>query len=447
MNLATGRPLSPLQRMLWLLDRHRRGSGVMNVPIIYRIQGDLRIEALTAALSDVEARHEALRTRFRPTGLRWTQVVHPPIPARLHEKDLRGTTDPEAARDAEVATLMREEMDITTDVPYRAWLLRTRDEDHTLVINVHHLVTDAWSNLLVCRDLAIAYNRRTGEMEADQQPPAGWQFGQFLDWQEQQLDDATRDFHIEFWRSKLEGLQPIGLPPAPARPARLSPAAGNIWFKLDPQAVQALRELARLERTTLFAGLLAVFYGVLAAASGSDDLAIGSVLANRTREEVYETVGLFANMVLLRTRLPADATFREVLRETGRTVLEALDHQQLPYMSIPVDKLPPIPERPETVVFHMLAVPRRAVTSDGVRFEGLSVEPLRMPEGSGSRFDMELLIIPQERGAEGVFRFATDQFDRSFVQQLANTYVGMLSRALEAPDSPLPRDLGSPVVQ
>jgi non-ribosomal peptide synthetase component F len=202
-----------------------------------------------------------------------------------------------------------------------------------------------------------------------------------------------------------------------------------VWFTLDPGQWQDIATACRAARVTPFALLLTVFLAVLAEAADRDDVGVGTILANRPRREVFQTVGFFANLVLLRQRQARDRPWAQLVRQTARTVLEALDHQELPYMSIPLADRPRGAARPESTVFHMLASPPATPGTDG-SFAGLESIPVRIPEGTGARFDLELLIFPDGDAADGVFRYAADQYTREYVTDLVRHYRAMLAKAV-----------------
>ncbi|MFD8723174.1 condensation domain-containing protein [Streptomyces sp. NPDC059629] len=425
------RPLAPLQRMLWLMDQYRGGSGVMNVPIVHRLTGDVDIEALAAAVGALADRHEALRTAVVRGRGGWAQGIRPRgAAADLVVHDLRGRGAD--ALDQAVTHRLSQDMDLAESLPYTADLYRVTDREHVLMINVHHLITDAWSNALIRRDVAALYNAARGGAVL---PAVDWQYRQALDWQEQHLTGDVLVERQDFWRSRLSGFTAPLLRPAPARRRRSSPPSGNEWMSVDGAELRQLTALAARYRTSTFVALTALFLAVLRAETGRSDIGIGSVFANRARKETHETVGLFANMVLLRVRVPERCSFADLLRLTRATVLEALDHQDFPYMTLPVRELRMPAGRPENVVFHMLAVPPGVRGASG--FHGLDDTALPLPEAAGSRFDMELLVFPGDTGADGCFRYAADQFPRDYVRALAGRYRALVPTVLADPDAPL----------
>jgi hypothetical protein len=417
---------SPGQRLLWLMDHYRGGNGMMGVPILYRLRGHLDVGALTGAVADLTARHEALRLVFDWDRRRLTQRA---LPAA----EVPGLTTETLTADGletGLRAFLRDDID-TASSSIRPHLIRLGEDDHLFALNIHHLVTDAWSNMLLSRDLAYFYNRRLSH-PVSEPPEVVWQYSDYVRWHHRHLQGSTLRGHEDFWSSRLAGARSPLIPPLPHREGRVRPPAANEWFTLSPDLVEALRLVARRERTTLFVVMLSLFFSALHEVTGQRDLTVGSIFANRSRREVRETVGFFANMVPIRTEIEDTAG---TIAHVRRSVLETMEHEEFPYLTLPLAKAGDTEARPEDVVFHMLATPP---TAKGARpdLAGLTVESHRLPDGLGSRFDLELLILPAPDGLEGVFRFAADRCAPDYVRTLVDHYRA-LARRLTAETSPI----------
>lgn len=432
-------PVSDGQRLLWLMKSLTGGPGVMNVPIIYRMRGALDMKALSTAMTDLVARHESLRTTFEKTDSVDTlcQYIHPPCTVDVECVDVSGEPEPYEAAYEHIGTRLVQDIDVVSDLPFTVDLYRLAEDDQLLMINVDHFVTDAWSNMLICRDLGNFYNRALGR-PVDELAPVDWPITRYIGWQRERLEGTPGKGHADFWRQRLAQMNYYEFRPFPDRPGYKRPPSENVWFTVEGSQVQRLRELAAQERTTLFIMMLALFYGVLYAAADSDNLTVGSVFANRPRRELFETVGFFANLVALGTQFPANASFRDVLRAVRRTVLEALAHQEFPYLNTMLD--PSMPEgalRASETVFHMLAVPENVSPPNGIPFAGLEVEAHPIPNGMGSRFDLELLIVPQVDMLEGVYRYAGDRYEKEFIERLSEDYQTLVATVADDMTTPL----------
>lgn len=419
-------PASIGQRLVWLLDHYRLQSGILNCPLVFRIRGRLDTGRLAAALGDLTARHESLRTTFTGRGPRLTQLIHDPRPLPLTVTGLPGPDREQAVRSA-----LTQELRTPVDAagwPVRATLWQAGDNEHVLCLNMHHLVTDAWSCGLLFRELGLLLDQRHGGT-AELQPDA-WQYAQFAQWQRDRVEGDALQPHRAYWQQRLAGARLPGLPlsdiPA-GTTLRWSSERGGI----DSGAAGALRKIARAERTTIFSVMLALYYLLLYHRTGQADLTVTSLFANRTRREVQGTVGFIANMVLLRTLLRPGAGFASLVRETHATVIGALAHQELPFQMLPSGTLGSGAGRPNDVVFQMLAEPiQQRATAAGNELEGM------IPEVPG-RFGVEFALVPAAGGFTALLFFTEDRLDRDWARQLVAGYSRLATAVAASPGRPL----------
>jgi hypothetical protein len=382
-----------------MIQHYRPEYGALSCPLLCSLRGELEPERLARALDGLTARHEALRTTFAGRGMRLTQRVHPPRPLPLSQVDLRAGRDPRTASRSAIAAELAAPID-PAQWPARATLWRIGDAESVLCLNLHHLVTDAWSTGILLRDLCACY------ADAGPVTPPGWQYAQFVQWQQEMLSGEQLRRHHDYWRRQLTGGQTPRLWPAgPAGDGADATAAGGaasgdgaaggpagsplaIAADLDPAVLARLRELTRTARTTLFSVLLAAFYAQLYAVTAQPELAVGSMFANRSRPELRDTVGLLANMVLLRARLSAELTFADLIDQAHAAVIGAFAYQDLPFQMLPAGLLDSGGGRADDVVFNVMADLTHVVRAAGVDFE------LLVPDEIGSRFRFELALAP-----------------------------------------------------
>lgn len=421
-------PASVGQRLLWFLDRHRGHSGALNCPMVCRIRGPLDEPALASCLETLTRRHEALRTTFSGRGRQLAQVIHEPRPLAVERRDLSELPDPAVEAEQALAAELRTRVDPEV-WPVRCTLWQVGTGDHILCLNLHHLVTDTWSCGILLQELARAYASAVGAGPA--LSPPGWQYADFAAWQEGLLGSDRFRRHEEYWRGQLQGAE---APPIPLRAGAAATRWGSEEGDVAPEVAEKLRGLARRHRTTPFAVMLAICSSTLHRLTGGEDLALASQFANRSRPEVAGTVGFIANQVVLRTRLPARATFSDVVAATRATVLDGFAHQELPHHLVPRD--PPREAgrealRLDDVVFQMLAEPLEvAVDAGRARFEGM------VPDVVG-RFDFELGIMPRGRGFGAKLFYAADRLDPAWAQRFVATYVSVAAEVAAAPDTPV----------
>jgi hypothetical protein len=417
-------PASIGQRLLWLLEQFRGEQGAANCPIVVRLRGALDEDRLVAGLDGLAARHESLRTTFEGRGRRLTQLVHPPRSVALRRADLSGSPDREAALREAVLAEIRQPIDAVA-WPIRATLWQLASDDHSLCLNMHHAVTDGWSCSLVLRDLDLLTRAKRSALTT-----IGWQYAEFCEWQQNWLQSDRSREERAYWQRHLAGARLPGIQLQPQR-AGARREDGSITADIGSVVVEALRRVARGHRTTLPAVMLAIYYVVLYRVTGNDDLAVASFLSNRTRPEVRETVGLLANMVVLRTRLDRAKTFQDVLRRTHETLMGAFVHQHLPYHLLPANTIVESDRRADDVMFQM--VPQRSEQHEvaGAAAEAIIVDEL------GTRFECEFQLYPREGALRAVLFFNSARLSATWAAEVVTNYVSLAAQIAASEDVPL----------
>ncbi|HEX7243315.1 MAG TPA: amino acid adenylation domain-containing protein, partial [Longimicrobiaceae bacterium] len=322
-------PLSFAQQRLWVVDRIEPDSPAYNMPHPLRLRGVLELPVLRASLDALVRRHESLRTTFSEEGGRPVQVVHPAVRVPLPAVDLRGL--PGEARQREAKRLSGAEamrpFDLARGPLLRATLVRLDEEDHVLLFNMHHIVSDGWSRGVLVREVSVLYGAFS-RGETPRLPELPVQYADFAVWQREWLSGEVLEAQIGFWRERLEGVPPLlEIPTDRPRRAGQSSLAARHPFTLSPELSQRLRELARREGATLFMTLLGGWQALLSKYSGQDDVVVGTPIAGRNRRETEGLIGFFVNTLALRARLGADPTWSGLLEQVREETLGAYDHQ------------------------------------------------------------------------------------------------------------------------
>ncbi len=371
--------------MLWLLAHYREVGAGLNCPVLWSLHGPVDHRALQTALEALIHRHEALRTTVTGRGRQLWQLIHPELPVRLRFVDLQHEPDPAAAQRQAITDEFADPVDPDT-APVRATLWQTGPEDHVLCLNLHHLVTDAASLPVLFNDFAALYDAELGL--AGDPPPPGPAYRSFSAEQHARAESGEYAAHHDYWRRQLRGLQ---LPALPRGTAHHPPTTERVTADLAPGVVTGLTELAARQQTTPFSVLLALYYAQLHRLTGSRDLCVASLFANRT-SAYADTVGFCANMLLLRTTLPRRAAFTDLLAATHRTVIGAVRHQQVPYQV--VGSIPAAQDgtRAEDTVFQLIAEPLQRRTM------GHAVAEALIPETISTRFAFEFALVPTGGG-------------------------------------------------
>ncbi|HEU0301681.1 MAG TPA: amino acid adenylation domain-containing protein, partial [Longimicrobium sp.] len=414
-------PASFAQERLWFLDRLEPGSSVYNVSSAWRIAGPLDAAALERALTGLVRRHEALRTTFAVQQGAPVQVVAPPAEVALPAADL---ADVPAGERLEAARRMAaEEADRPFDLErgplFRPSLLRLADDDHVLVLTLHHAVADGWSQGVLYRELAELYAAALRGQDAGL-PALPVQYADFAAWQRESLRGEALEAQLAWWRERLAGAPPLlELPWDRPRPAAQSFRGARERVELPAELVEAVRVAARGEGATLFMGLMAAWQALLARWSGQDDLVVGTPVAGRGRTETEGLIGFFADTLALRADLSGDPTFRELLGRVRATAVDAFAHQDTPFDRV-VEELRPDRTLSWSPVFQVML--SLGPPSPGLALEGTAAEPLVM-ERWVAKFDLTLELVERaDGGVDGWMYYATQLFDAATVRRLLDHY-------------------------
>ncbi|WP_233225362.1 non-ribosomal peptide synthase/polyketide synthase [Nocardia sp. MDA0666] len=435
-------PLSLAQQRMWVLNRLAPDSAAYHVPVALRLTGALDLDALRAALADLVRRHDILRTRYpevRTTSAQPepVQEVLPATPVDIEPIAVRRTEIDE--RIAEIVTVG---FDVTAAPPVRVRLLRVADDEHILVVVVHHISADGYSMAPLTRDLIAAYTSRLAGA-APQWSPLPVQYADYSEWMRTVLGADTDpgsvlSEQLGYWRDRLAGApEQLALPTDRPRPARREMRGATVDFAFDQPLVAQLSGVARAHGTTLFSTMHAAFAVLLAKLSGQSDIVVGAPVAGRGDRELDDLVGMFVNTVALRTEIDARTSFAELLRNVRDGDLAALGRTEVPFERV-VEALGRTRTSAYTPIFQVLFtfqnLPATAVTLPGMRVETL--EPA-LPE---AKFDLQLTAL-EEFGADGElhrlrmqFCYPTDIFDERTVRLFAER-LQLVVRAVAADPS------------
>ncbi|MDH6493326.1 non-ribosomal peptide synthetase [Streptomyces sp. SAI-127] len=420
-------PLSFAQQRLWFLDQLEPGSLEYNVPLLMRwTDGDLDVLALAAALSAVVARHEVLRTRLvaGPDGVA-RQVIDEPAPFPLPVADVSGDRDPVAAARKLVTAEVMSSFDLAAGPLIRATLIRLAPHEHVLAVAVHHVAFDEWSVRVFRHELSTLYDAlRAGE--PDPLPPLPVQYADFAAWQRQWLDGDVMNGHLAYWQEQLANLSALELPTDRPRPPVRSSKGAAVGFSAPQQTAAALRALSRKNGVTLQMTLLAGLSMLLGRYTGSEDVVVGTPVANRNRAETEDLIGFFVNTLVMRTDLSGDPTFRELLGRVRKTALAAYAHQDLPFEQL-VDALVVERDRSRTPLFQVFFnyTPQDPEDSTDIDEPDSRLDVLAAPS---MNFDLAVAVGDSHGGLEGEIEYSTALFDAGTVERLS----GHLVRLLEA---------------
>ena len=440
-------PLSFSQQRLWFLEQMEPGNPNLHIAMALHLAGPLHAAALGAALGEVVRRHETLRTTFDARGGRPVQGIGSPAPAasfRLPVADLSGLP-PERRREAalrEMAAAAWSPFDLARGPLLRTVLLRLRPdgEEHALLLALHHIVSDGWSNEILFAELTVLYEAfRAGRPSP--LPELAMQYADFASWQRDWLRSEVLDEQLAFWRTTLgaggnRDFPVLDLPTDRPRPAVPTLRGARRPLRLPPELVAALRATGRERGATLFMVLLAAFQTFLHRTTGQAELLVGSPVANRTRVEIEKLIGMFFNLLAFRADLTGDPAFSALLARVREAALAAYLHQELPFEKL-LEELQPERHLSRTPLFQVTLVLQNAPRA-AVELPGLTLSPLDI--GSpGANFDLNLQLTEGADGIMGWIEYRTDLFETPTVDRMAGHLRNLLAAVVADPGERLSR--------
>ncbi|MEV0665432.1 amino acid adenylation domain-containing protein [Actinomadura luteofluorescens] len=422
-------PLSSAQRRLWMLDQLLREDDgprdAYHLPLAVRLRGDLDLAALEAAVGDVTARHESLRTVF---------AEHDGVPCQR-------ILDPAEARPVlEVATCAPEDViarpfDLAARIPLRVAVFPEGEREHLLLAVFHHIAFDEWSFGPFARDVAEAYAARLDGKEPAWEPPPV-QYADHALWQRELLGDpadpgSVHARQLDHWARALADLpEEIPLPVDRPRPGTVGQRGGTLAADLPPGLTGRLGRVARDANASMFMVCQAAVAALLHRTGAGDDIPLGSPVAGRTEEAARDLVGFFVNTLVLRADVSGDPAFAELLARVREADLAGLAHQDLPFEAV-VEALRPRRVPGRNPLFQVMVGYENQGVGD-VRFPGLEQREALFGPGS-AKFDLDFIFREGPDGLRLVVDYSADLFDRATVAALADGLVALLAAVADDP--------------
>ncbi|HEY0101335.1 MAG TPA: condensation domain-containing protein, partial [Pyrinomonadaceae bacterium] len=335
-------PLSFAQQRLWFLHQLEPDSPAYNVPAAVRLTGQLNVKALEQSFNEIIRRHETLRTTFATDQAGPVQIIAPVQKLTLAVLNISGL--PETERELEAGRIAADEarlpFDLSQGPVLRVKLLRLDEEEHIVLLTMHHIVSDGWSVGVLVGEVGALYDAYAAG-KSSPLPELKIQYADFAVWQRQWLNDEILDLQLSYWKKRLAGAPPsLNLPTDHPRPHIQSFQGATQAFAIPATTTEALRALSRREGVTLYMTLMAAFQTLMYRYTAQTDIVVGSNIANRNRMETEATIGFFSNMLVMRTDLSGDPTFQELLVRVRETALGAYAHQDVPFEKL-VEALQP----------------------------------------------------------------------------------------------------------
>jgi amino acid adenylation domain-containing protein len=430
-------PLSFAQQWLWLLDQFETGNVYYNTRGIFRLRGPLNVAALKQSLDEIVRRHQVLRTTFPSEDGRPRQVITPHLSIPLPTTDLCQLA--ENAREAEMQRLVAQEsmhhFDLARGPLVRARLLRLTDREHVFVLLIPHIISDGWTMSILYRELAALYEAFSAGKPSPL-PELPIQYADYAVWQREWLQGEVLDELLSYWQKQLAGAPPtLELPTNRPRSASQTFRGSRYRFAFSQSLTEEIKALSQQEGTTLFMTLLAAFKALLQRYTGQGDIVVGTVVAGRNRAEIEELLGCFINILVLRTNLSDNPTFRQLLGRVRQVTLGAYAHQDMPFERL-VEELQPDRDVDRTPLFQVL-----------FEFQNFSMPELQMgnitltrlrPSEEEANFGLGIELYDTLEGIGGSLEYSTDLFDAEAIARMVGHFQTLLAGIVANPEQRLP---------
>ncbi|QQE72804.1 amino acid adenylation domain-containing protein [Brevibacillus composti] len=425
------------QERMWFVNQLQPESAAYNVPGALRLTGEVDVAALKKSIDEIIRRHDVLRTTFRAVDGRLVQIIEKEMQFDWRVDDLRHfpqeKREEERIRaEAEMACLSFA-LDQGPLIGMR--LLRVADDEHILLLTVHHIIFDGWSIGIFVRELASLYRAYSKGEEASL-PELVIQYGDYAEWQRNVwLEQTEMDKQLSYWREKLKGMPAaLDLPTDRVRPPVQTFRGAAKTFALPADLKRRLEALGRQEGATLFMTLLAAFKTLVYRYSGQSDLVIGTPIAGRKHRETESLIGLFLNLLALRTDVSGELSFRDLLRRVKQVTLEAYANQDIPFEKL-VEELKPERDLSRHPLFQAMFVLQNAPVPS-LEWEELRIEIQELETGT-AKFDLNVWMTETAEGLTGTWEYNTDLFDEQTIVQMAGHFENILRTVADDADQKL----------
>jgi amino acid adenylation domain-containing protein len=414
-------PLSYGQEHLWLIDRLGTGSPQYNLINASLIKGQLDKDVLEKSLNMVIEKHEALRTVFIFRNEEVGQIVLDKLTLPIEFINITG--DSSEMLDAIVDRESSRIFDLSSGPLLHVMLIKISPDEHVFLVNIHHIISDGWSIQLLLKEIVSAYISISGTGNSFERH-LPFQYVDYATWQREFCASDLVNNHVEYWKKCLDTIPSLlSLPTDFTRP-KIQGFCGNVYrFELDPQITKQLVNLCRAEKVTLFILLLTCFKLLLYRYTGEEDIVVGTPISGR---DIYETeflIGYFVNTLVLRTSLSGSLTFRELLKRITSVVLDAYEHQRVPFEKV-VEAINPERNLGYSPVFQIFFSLYSKQVHD-VELEGLTITPFPIKRKM-AKFDLSF-EIEEYKGIIWVdIEYRTDLFNQTTIENMSRHYINIL---------------------
>jgi amino acid adenylation domain-containing protein len=436
-------PASIAQEQIWIVEQVLQGLPLFNILYAMRLRGMCHVAMLQQSCDEIIRRHEALRTTFAPVDGRLVQVIAPTLSVPVTVVDLRALPTPECESEAQrlADAEARQPFDLEQGPLLRLHLLCMDEQEHLLLVTMHHIVADGWSLGVLAHELAVLYDAFSAN-EPSPLPELRIQYADFAHWQRQWQGNGMMATQLAYWQGQLRDPLPVlELPTDRPRGTALSFRTAHQTLVLPSKLTEALIGLSHRDGSTLFMTLMASFKMLLYGYTGQEDLCVATHIANRNRHETEEVIGLFVNTVILRTDLRGDLTRQEVLQRVRATALAAYAHQDLPFEDLVQTLEGERGLKPSSLCQVMVIMQnaiQRALQRSARTLSFLETDlNVPMPPLMVNTFDVVLLLRERPQGLTVSAIYKQNLFDATTIARMLGDFQRVLECLIGGPEQPL----------
>ena len=428
-------PLSFAQQRLWFVDQLSPDSSAYNMCIAVRFIGPLNIAALTQTLEEITRRHEILRTTFPIVDEGPYQLIAGASALELRVVDLCSLPkgEQELLVDGNTSQEAQRPFNLARGPLLRATLLRNGEQDHMVLLTMHHIVSDAWSLAVLIHEVAALYEAFSHGAPSPLNE-LSIQYADFARWQREWLQGDVLEKQLGYWKRQLDGSLPVlNLPTDKQRPAVQSLRGDSKYLVLSESLSKSIKDLCRREGATLFMTLLAAFKILLHRYTGQSEIVVGSSIANRNRLETKELIGLFVNTLVMRIDLSGDPSFKELLEQVRKVTLEAYANQDLPFEML-VEELQPQRDLSRNPLFQVMFAFQNTPLVTALELPGLTISIPEL-ERKTALFDLGMMMGERDQRIWCALEYSTDLFEAPTIVRMLDHLQTLLQSIVDAPQS------------
>lgn len=432
-------PASYSQERLWFLEQLEPGTALYNIPYMATIRGAVHRAAFNKAVNRLIARHESLRTCFLEAGGKPKQIIYAELQVEVDAVDI-SRLDPrvQAAELQRICTeVTSTPFDLTKAPLFRIMLVSTGRET-TIITCIHHVISDGWSLGVFQREISALYQEELGGRPAEL-PELRIQYADYAVWQRERLDGENLDRLKQYWTKQLEGSTTVlEVPGDYPRPLKQTFTGDVHLFELSPEASEKIKALGTNEGTTLFMTLFAVFAVLLYRLTGHKDVLCGTPIAGRKGADVENLIGLFVNTLVLRAQMEPDEPFLELLADVKKMMLEAFEHQDMPFEKLVLELNPKrdLSHSPLIqVLFTLQNIPSLQAVLNSAPAETTNLGPSQNLDGhtGTAKFDYALFVSEVRDKLQCSIEYNTDLFKPETIAETAEYYLALVEGIVADP--------------